>query len=66
MDKSCWKKKGKLLAKLIKGLVSLNALSLSVHAFFFIIGLVIPLFDYADLVWGDKHNVTLMSSLQTL
>ena len=28
--------------------------------------LVIPLFDYADLVWGDKHNVTLMSSLQIL
>ena len=25
-----------------------------------------PLFDYADLVWGDKHNLTLMSSLQTL
>ena len=44
------KKKGTLLAKLIEGLVSLNALSLSVHAFFFIIGLVIPLFDYADLV----------------
>jgi len=26
--------------------------------------LVMPLFEYADLVWGDKHNVTLMSSLQ--
>ena len=25
-----------------------------------------PLFDYADLVWGDKHNVNLMSSLQIL
>ena len=25
-----------------------------------------PLFEYADLVWGDKHNVTLMSSLQVL
>ena len=24
--------------------------------------LVMPLFEYADLVWGDKHNVTLMSS----
>ena len=23
-----------------------------------------PLFEYADLVWGDKHNITLMSSLQ--
>ena len=28
--------------------------------------LVMPLVDYADLVWGDKHNVTLMSSLQVL
>ena len=27
---------------------------------------VMPLFDYADLVWGDKHNVTLMTSLQLL
>jgi len=28
--------------------------------------LVMPLFEYADLVWGDKNNVTLMSSLQVL
>ena len=28
--------------------------------------LVMPLFDYADLVWGDKHNVILMTSLQVL
>ena len=28
--------------------------------------LVMSLFEYADLVWGDKHNVTLMSSLQVL
>ena len=25
-----------------------------------------PLFKYADVVWGDKDNVTLMSSLQVL
>ena len=25
-----------------------------------------PLFEYADLVWGDKHNITLTSSLQVL
>ena len=25
-----------------------------------------PLFDYADLVWGDKYNVALMTSLQVL
>jgi len=28
--------------------------------------LVMPLFEYADLVWGDKNNVTLMFSLQVL
>ena len=28
--------------------------------------IVMPLFDYADLVWGDKHNSTLMCSLQVL
>ena len=28
--------------------------------------LVMLLFDYADLVWGDTHNVNLMSSLQIL
>ncbi|EDO31570.1 predicted protein, partial [Nematostella vectensis] len=28
--------------------------------------LVLPLFEYADLVWGDKHNVTIMSNLQIL
>ena len=28
--------------------------------------LVVPLFEYADLVCGNKHNVTLMSSLQVL
>ena len=28
--------------------------------------ILMPLFDYADLVWGDKHDSTLMSSLQTL
>jgi len=25
-----------------------------------------PPFEYADLVWGDEHNITLMSSLQVL
>ena len=28
--------------------------------------LIMPLFKYADQVWGEKHNVTLMSSLQVL
>ena len=25
-----------------------------------------PLFEYADVVWGDKHNETVMSSPQVL
>ena len=28
--------------------------------------LVLPISDYADLVWGDKNNVTLMNDLQVL
>ena len=28
--------------------------------------LICPLFDYADFVWGDKNNSSLMSHLQTL
>ena len=28
--------------------------------------LVAPLLDYADIVWGDKNNDTLMTNLQTL
>ena len=28
--------------------------------------LVLPIFDYADLVWGDKDNVSLMKELQIL
>ena len=27
---------------------------------------VLPVFDYGDLVWGDKNNVTLMNDLQVL
>ena len=54
-----------LLAKLIKGLVFLIALPFSARLLFYN-SLVMPLFDYADLVWGDKHNVTLMTSLQVL
>lgn len=28
--------------------------------------LILPLFEYADLVWGDKNNVVLMNHLQVL
>ena len=27
---------------------------------------MLPIFDYADLVWGDKDNVSLMEELQIL
>ena len=29
-------------------------------------GLVLPTFDYADLVWGNKDNAVLMNNLQVL
>ncbi len=28
--------------------------------------LVLPLFDYGDVIWGDKNNAVLMNSLQVL
>ena len=28
--------------------------------------LVLPIFDYGDIIWGDKNNKTLMASLQIL
>ena len=28
--------------------------------------LILPLFDYADIVWGDKNNTSLMDQLQIL
>ena len=28
--------------------------------------LILPLFDYADTIWGDKNNTVLMDSLQSL
>ena len=28
--------------------------------------MIVSLFDYADIIWGDQNNVTLMYSLQTL
>ena len=60
-----------LLAKLIKlRLGPLNRikhlLPFSARLLFFYNSLVMPSLDYADLVWGDKYNVTLMTSLQVL
>ena len=28
--------------------------------------LILPLFDYGDVIWGDKNNDTIMSALQIL
>ena len=28
--------------------------------------LILPLFDYGDVIWGDKNNDTIMSELQIL
>ena len=27
---------------------------------------ILPLFDYGDIIWGDRGNVSLMSDLQVL
>ena len=32
----------------------------------YVMTLIVPLFDYASIVWGDKNNKTLMNSLQVL
>ena len=28
--------------------------------------MILPLLDYSDMVWGDKHNKTLMAKVQLL
>ena len=28
--------------------------------------MILPLFNYSDIVWGDKHNKTLMAKVQLL
>ena len=44
----------------IKHLLPLNARKLFYNS------LVLPVFNYADLVWGDKNNVSLMNDQQVL
>lgn len=44
----------------IKYYLPYNALLLFYNSF------VLPIFDYADLVWGDKDNVSLMKESQIL
>ena len=42
-----------------------NLLPLQVRVAFHI-ALILPLFDYGDVIWGDKNNDTIMSELQIL
>ena len=42
-----------------------HLLPFTAHQFFYN-SLVLSVFDYVDLVWGDKNNVTLMNDLQVL
>ena len=44
----------------VKPLLPLNARLL------FYTATILPLFDYADIIWGDKNNTGLVNGLQTL
>ena len=44
----------------VKHLIPLSAKLMLYHS------LVLPLFDYGDIIWGDKNNSTLMNHLQIL
>ncbi len=44
----------------VKHLIPLSARLMLYHS------LVLPLFDYGDIIWGDKNNSTLMNHLQIL
>ena len=46
--------------KRIKNLLPLYARKL------YVMTLIVPLFDYASILWGDKNNKVLMNSLQVL
>ena len=46
--------------------VGLSIICLMMPGYFFYNSLVLPIFDYADLVWGDKDNISLMNELQIL
>ena len=48
------------LLRRIKHLLPLNARLLFYNS------LILPIFDYADIVWGDKNNSVLMNILQVL
>ena len=46
------------LLRRIKTLLPLNARLILYHS------LILPLFDYGDIIWGDKKNTLLMNDLQ--
>ena len=39
---------------------------LPIHNRLFFNSYILPIFDYADIIWGDRGNSTLMSDLQVL
>ena len=59
-----------LYRKLTNDLVHCVELSIFCHFrhvfFFIIVRVVLPIFDYADLVWGDKNDATIMNDLQIM
>ncbi len=48
------------LLRIIKAFIPLKTRLISYNA------LILPLFDYGDIIWGDKNNSSLMDQLQVL
>ena len=49
------------------GILRRNKLLLPIHTSeIYVKSMVVPLLDYGDIVWGDKHNKTLMAKFQLL
>ena len=49
------------------GILRRNKLLLPIHiSELYVKSMVVPLLDYGDIVWGDKHNKTLMAKFQLL
>ena len=48
------------LLRRIKSYLPLNARIMFFNSF------ILPLFDYGDIIWGDRGNASLMSELQVL
>ena len=62
-DSWCWPKGARPLGTRMRRIKS--CLPLSARITFFN-SFVLPLFDYGDIIWGDRGNTTLMAELQIL